>query len=951
MRISPRNCCLGAWLLVATAPAVAQMHISRVHCEYTDNPLGIDVPQPRLGWVLESSERGVMQSAYQVLAASTPEHLQQDHGDLWDSGKVQSDDSIHVSYAGKPLHSGQRVWWKARAWDNHDRPSPWSQPAWWEMALLEPSDWTGKWICSDAPVPAEDQDFYADHPAPMFRKEFSTGKKIARARAYVAGLGYYELYLNGRRVGDHVLDPGWTTYSKRVLYATYDVTDLLHEGPNAAGAIVGNGWYNPLPLRFWGHINLREHLTIGRPRLLLQLNIDYADGTRESVVTDESWKVGDSPILKNNVYLGEVYDARQEQPGWDSPGFNESLGAASTLPASSPLNTGGPQGGSSADARPPWRPVALSTEPLGPLQAEFVPPIRITRTLKPIALTEPKPGVYIFDLGQNFAGWARLKINGQAGTTVKLRYGELVYPDGMLNVMTSVCGQIKAKGMGGPGAPDVAYQSETYILKGGGEETYTPRFTFHGFRYVELTGLPVKPPLDAIEGLRLNSDVRQVGKFECSDPLFNRIHEMVQWTVLSNLFSVQSDCPHREKFGYGGDIVASSEAIMFNYDMAQFYAKAVRDLEDAARPNGGLTETAPFVGIADEGFGEGTGPIEWGTGHPWLLRRLYDYYGNRRLLDEQYAVAAKWADLLHFHATDGRIELGISDHESIVPKPVPVTGTAFYYQNLRLLMELANFTGRNDDAKRYEAWSKEALTAFNKAYRNPETSVYGQSITQAGQAIALAFQMVEPDGWQAAGDALGHDITETHKNHLSTGIFGTKCLWTALSEFGRSDLAYAIVAQKDFPGYGYMLAGGATTLWEHWGGSDNTFSHNHPMFGSVDEWFYRYVAGISRGLSGFAQITISPKPGGGLTYARAEYDSIRGPVRSAWNRDGDTFTLRVTIPANAEAFVHLPANKTDHITEGGRPAENAPGVYLLTWISGAAAYQVGSGEYEFQVKP
>lgn len=945
--------------LIALAPARADLQIARLHCEYQTNPLGLDVPQPRLGWVLQSQERGDRQTACQVLVASSAEILEQDRGDLWDTGKLDSPNSIHVAYAGKPLRSGQRVWWKVRVWDAQGRPSPWSEPAWWEMALLEPTDWTGKWICSDKPLPTKDEDFYAEHPAPLFRKEFTASKKIARARAYVSGLGYYELYLNGKRVGDNVLDPGWTTYSKRVLYSTYDVTDLLREGKNAAGAIVGNGWYNPLPLRFWGSINLRNALTLGRPRFILQLNIEYADGSRESVVTDETWKVGDSPILKNSNYLGEVYDARREQPGWAEPGFDESRPPVPPVPspaesaARPPVPPVPPPAESSAAKAPAWRSTAISTEPVGSLQAQFAPPIRITRTLKPIALTEPKPGIHIFDMGQNFAGWVRLKITAPAGTAVKLRYGELLYPDGTLNVMTSVAGQIKAKGVGGPGAPDVAYQSETYICKGGGVETYTPRFTFHGFRYVELTGLPAKPPLDSIEGLRLNSAVEPVGTFECSNNLFNRIHGIIQWTLLSNMFSVQSDCPHREKFGYGGDIAACSEMALFNYDMAQFYAKVVVDHQDAARPNGGLTETAPFVGIADAGFGDGTGPLEWGSGHPVLLRQLYQYYGNRRLLEEQYDTAKRWVDFLHSQAKDGLIENGLSDHESIVPKPTAVTGTAFYFYNLKLMSEFAEILGRSDDARHYAELAGHVREAFNKRNLKPGTGVYGKELTQAGQAIAFYMGLVPPAEADAAMKALVDNVLTTHKGHLSTGIFGTKYLLNVLSDLGRPDVAYTIVSQKDFPGWGHMLEGGATTLWEHWAFSDNTFSHNHPMFGSVDEWFYKAVAGINPApdAEGFDRIIIRPRPGGGLTWAKAEYNSIRGKIRSEWQKEGDGFSLRVTIPPNAQALVYVPARKSDRITESGKPADQSPGLRFQGWQNNAAVYKVGSGDYRFQVNP
>ena len=481
----------------------AGLRVEGLQCEYRVNPLGLDVPKPRLSWLLDSSERGQRQTAYQVLVATSLDLLSKGKADLWDSGKVSPGESVHVVYGGQPLRASQRAYWKVRAWDREDRPSAYSATAWWEMGLLAPSDWRATWITRRRKEPLSEQKMFEDDPAPLFRKEFQIGKKISRARVYVSGLGYYELRLNGQHVGDHVLDPGWTTYSKRVLYSTYDVTDQLKRGPNVLGVMLGNGWFNPLPLRLWGAINPRDSLTVGEPRAIVQLVAEFTDGTSQMIATDESWKVGNGPILRNSVYLGEIYDARKEQPGWDQPGFDDLS----------------------------WQQAAGASEPLGPLRAQDAPPIRVTRVLKPVKLTEPKPGVHIFDLGQNFAGWVRLRVQGSEGTRVKLRYGELIYPDGTLNGMTSVCGQIKQGGPGyryaGKGAPKTAWQMDEYILKGEGEEIYTPRFIFHGFRFVEVTGYPGKPTLASLEGLRLNSDVAAAGSFVCSNERINRIQQMV----------------------------------------------------------------------------------------------------------------------------------------------------------------------------------------------------------------------------------------------------------------------------------------------------------------------------------------------------------------------------------------------------------------------------------------
>jgi len=895
-----------------------------LRCESLLNPLGIDSRTPRLSWMLETTrakERGQRQTAYQVLVSGDRETLRAGRGDLWDSGKVASAAALHVPYEGRPLASATRAYWAVRVWDREGRPSAYTAPAWWEMGLLEAKDWRARWIQDSKPGPATEERLFDEHPAPLLRKEFTVTKPVARARAYVTGLGYYELRLNGEKAGDRVLDPGWTDYSRRVLYSTYDVTRMLRPGRNTLGALLGNGFYNPLPLRMWGHLNLRQHLPIGDPRLILQLEITYADGSRETVVTDESWKAADGPILKNSVYLGELYDARRELPGWDRPGFDDAA----------------------------WRPVVPAKTLVGPLRAQTVPPIRVTRTLQPLTVSEPKPGVFLFDMGQNFAGWVRLKVRGEAGRKVTLRYGELLYPDGTLNPMTSVTGQIKSGRVpAGSNAPPIAWQTDAYVLKGEGTEVYTPRFTFHGFRYVEVTGFPGAPALDALEGLRLNSDVESAGFFACSNPLFNRVQEVVRWTQLSNIFSVQSDCPHREKFGYGGDIVATSDMAMLNFDMERFYGKVVEDFADAVRPNGGLTETAPFVGIADEGLGEGAGPVGWGTAHPLLAAQLYQYYGDQRLLQDQYDTARRWVELLRTRAVDHILTNGISDHESLAPKPVPVTGTAFYYQNVRLLARMAEVLGRSEDARKYGALAGEIRDAFNRRFLQPGTGRYFTA-TQASQAAALFMDLVPAGERERALGVLTEDVLDKHDGHLTTGIFGTKYLLHALSDHGRADVAYRVADQRTFPGWGHMLAGGATTLWEHWAFSDNTFSHNHPMFGSVSEWFFRALAGINpdEDAVGFDRITIRPRPTGDLAWARGRYRSARGDVASEWRREGERLVLIVAIPVGATATVYVPTAGGQAVTEGGKPAVEAPGVRFVRNEKDAAVYRVEAGRYTF----
>jgi len=784
-----------------------------------------------------------------------------------------------------------RCYWKVRVWDKDGRPSDWSRTAWWEMGLLEEKDWQGRWIDDGKTLPEKDEDFYRDDPAPLFRREFTTTGRIESARLYICGLGYYEASLNGKRVGDHVLDPLWTDYSDRALYSVYDVTGLLASGRNCIGVTLGNGWYNPLPLRMWGHRNIRTSLPVGRPCFIAQLNIRYADGTSRSIVSDQSWKVAEGPIVRNSIYLGEVYDGRLERPGWKKAGFDDSG----------------------------WSRASVADGPSGKLQWQRCEAIRITDRIKPVKLTEPEKGVYIFDMGENFGGWIRLKLRAAAGDRILLRYGELLHKDGTLNPMTSVCGQIKGTrkdrqgneiSVGGPGAPNIAWQQDVYIARGGGLEIYEPRFTFHAFRYVEVTGLKTKPGIDSIEGLRLHCDVRPVGEFSCSNEMFNRIQQICRRTFLSNIFGVQSDCPHRERFGYGGDLVNTSDAFMLNYDMSGFYAKAVYDWADAARDDGMLTDTAPFVGIQYCG-------LAWAMAHPHLQLELYRYYGDRRILEEQYDIARRWFELVIKRTPDHIITRGLSDHEGLERAPAPVMVTPLYCETARIMSQIAGILGRDDDERRYSELASRIKSAYTDRFIDADTGKVGPG-TQASQTFALALGMIDDeDTYRKALQFLLDDIKNNHHGHLSTGIFATRLMLGLLSETGYASVAYGIVNQKDFPGWGYMLENGATTLWEHWAFSDNTFSHNHPMFGSVSQWFFNRLGGIQPHPEsiGFDRVIIRPDIVGDLQWVKCGYDSVRGPIVSNWQKQNGNLCLDIEIPVGSRAEVFIPVEKGKRIFE------------------------------------
>ena len=625
------------------------------------------------------------------------------------------------------------------------------------------------------------------------------------------------------------------------------------------------------------------------------------------------------PIVRNNLYLGEIYDARRELPGWDRPDFSDAA----------------------------WAKAAIATEPVGMLQAEMQPPIRVTGKLKPVARTEPKPGVFIFDLGQNFAGWARLRVRGPAGAKVKLRYGELLYRNGTLNVMTSVCGQIKNGTENRENeCPQLAYQSDSYVLSGRGDEVYLPHFTWHGFRYVEVTGYPGTPPLAAVEGLRLSADLQEAGTFACSNEQFNRIQNMVRWTFLSNVFSVQSDCPHRERFGYGGDAVATCEAFMLNFDMAAFYAKMVRRLR---RRRTGRRQ--PDLGCPHRGIRE-RGPVSRADGAYRLADRFSGASGP--------AVPILWRPAAHPGTVPGRPAAAdsanqgqeshftecIGDHESLDPKPIALTSTAFYYHQAMLVARFAKLLGKDDDAERYRELAARIRQAFIGKFFHAETGRFDAG-TQACQAFALHYNLLPPEHRQAVLKVLVDEVQEHHQGHVAAGIFGTQLLLETLCRLGRPEVACGIVNQKTFPGWGHMLDRSATTLWEHWEFSDNVFSHNHPMFGSISQWFFEDVGGIraEEAAVGFNRIVMRPGVFGGLTHAKARYDSIRGPVLCDWQLRDGRLHMNVTIPCGALATVYVPTSDVSSISEGGRPISQVPDVKRLVPEPAAGVFRVSGGNY------
>lgn len=891
--------------------AKSDVTVKELRCEYHINPLGIDVVKPRLSWILESNQRCQRQTAYQILVASSEKNLRQNKADLWDSGKVAIDQSTQIVYKGKSLKSRMRCYWKVRIWDDNNKASEWSEPALWTMGLLRKTDWEAKWVSYGAPLRSSEdkktkpgkQDKLVLPPPCYLRKSFTLKRNIRRATIYATALGLYELHINGQRVGEDHFTPGWTDYNTRVYYNTYDVTDLLYEGNNTIGAILADGWY----AGYIGYRGKREHYG-SKTCLLIRFEIEYSNGSRQIVVTDKSWRATYGPHLEADFLMGETYDARKEMPGWDTPAFDDSA----------------------------WDEVAVTEGIESKIQSYPGVTVRKIVEIKVVKLTEPKKEVYVFDMGQNFAGWARLKVKGKAGTKVVMRFAEVLNPDGTIytdNLRSARC-------------------TDTYILNGRGPELWEPRFTYHGFRYVELTGYPGKPPIDAITGIVAHSDIPQVGSFECSSSMVNQLNSNIVWSQRSNFIEVPTDCPQRdERLGWTGDAQIFIRTATYNMDVVAFFTKWLVDLEDAQSKEGAFPDVAPRkVAIGD-------GTAAWGDAGVICPFTIYQIYGDKRIIERHYESMKRWIAYLQKHSNNLlRPAEGYGDWVSIASNtPKDVIATAYFAYSTRLLSEIATAIGKEQDAKKYAKLFEQIKDAFNKAYVTNDAKIEGD--TQTCYCLGLYFDLLPESKRELAAQHLLEAIKR--KNwHLSTGFVGLKFLLPTLTQTGNLDIAYRLLNNETFPSWGYSIKNGATTIWERWDGwteergfhDSGMNSFNHYSFGSVGQWLFGTVAGIDTEGPGYKRIIIRPQPGGGLTWAKASYKSIHGRIATHWKLQGDVLKLDVTIPTNTTATVYVSAKDTESVTESGRPATKSKGVQFLHMDNGNAVFAVGSGQYWFVSK-
>ena len=878
-----------------------------LRCEYLVNPLGVDAAQPRLRWVLESQrgERGRSQTAYQVLVATSDAKLRAGQGDLWDSGKIESNQSAQVPYSGRSLQSRLRCWWKVRVWDEQGQASAWSEPARWSMGLLSAGDWQGQWIGAGT-----GQD---DPHAVYLRRQITLSKRPIRATAYISGLGYYELYLNGKRVGNHMLDPGFTDYDKRVLYVTYDVTGLLLAGANAAGVVLGNGWFHPITPDLFGFEKAPWRQT---PRLLLNIDLDYADGSRETIASDTSWKWSFGPLVFNCIRAGETYDAGLEKPGWNEPRHDDSG----------------------------WKPAVAVQAPKGRLSAQMEPPMRITETVIPVKLTEPKPGIYLFDVGVNLTGFARFEATGEPGQKITLEYNEVLKPDGMLD-MTNSHSHTYGR-----------YQTDELILDPQGKGAFEPRFTYHGFRYVQVTGLKRKPALSSLEAYGVHTDWEGAGEFSCSNPKIDKLEKAVRRTLSNSAHSMPGEEPTREKMGWTQDGLNTMEAAIYNFRAAPVYTNYMFDMIDAQEANGHVPPIVPT-----DGWGRtkpGGAPPEfsdpwWGGTLPYVAGKLYEYYGDRRALEEAYEPMKRWVDYMSSTAKDYLVDWWLGDWLEIgapgrpTRTPIIQTSTAGYYFCAMAVVRAAEVLGKPDDALKYGQLAEQIKTSFNQHFLDPKTGLYAPN-SQTSQVLPLYLGMV-PEGKRALVLERLIENLHQHKDHMTTGFVGVMPMLHSLPDWGYEDLGYTVAMQEDVPGFLQMIADEWSTMGE---ALDNISGSRHHPFGScIGSFLFREIAGIRADPSGpgFEKVIIRPVFGN-LTWATARYDSIRGPIDSDWKREANRLALRVSIPVNTTATVYLPARTAEAITESGKPLAQAPGVKFLRIEGNHALVSIESGEYWFAVQ-
>ncbi|MFW6303001.1 MAG: family 78 glycoside hydrolase catalytic domain [Candidatus Sumerlaeota bacterium] len=914
--------------------AKTNLNIQNLRVEYKTNPLGITEKKPRFSWELSSDQRGQKQTAYEIIVASSPELLEKNKGDLWKSNKRRSNHTNQIVYEGKTLQSRQACCWKVRAWDAEGHATDWSEPAFWTMGYLKKNDWKALWIGYDKPrkeakktkikYPRADQVSSAKNgkegeallpPARYLRREFSLEKQVKSAFVTASATGIYEMYINGKRVSEDFFKPGWTDYNERIYTHTFDVSQIVKSGENAIGAVLADGWYSG----FIGWNGVRDWYG-KKLRFLAQLEIEYTDGTSERIETSRNWKASTGPVLEADFLQGELYDAREEKDGWDQAGFDDS----------------------------DWDRVNITTQMDAKIEAHPGVPVQVYKEYKPKSITEPRKGQYIFDFGTNFAGFTRLKINARRGTKIRIYHGERLNEDGTLyreNLRS-------------------ARAMDTYICKGGDDEIYEPRFTFHGFQYALVTGLKEKPDKKTLTGVELTSATPEAGSFKTSDKQTNTLYRNICQTQRANFLEVPTDCPQRdERLGWTGDAQIYVRTATYNNDIAAFFTKWLVDLEDAQNEDGAYPSVAPHLDVANF-----FGVAAWADAGIICPQTIHEVYGDTRVLDEHYSSMKKYMSFLHryadkhlsptrFYSKERGHGLwdGFGDWLSIkADTPGQVVSTAYYAKVASMFASIAELLGHDKDAATWSKRFEHIRKAFVKAYVQADGKIEGD--TQSAYVLALAFNLLEDEERkQRAGNHLVERLRERGWK-LSTGFLGTKDLMGVLTEIGRTDIAYRLIQNNEFPSWGFSIKHGATSIWERWNGwtpeegfgpvGMNSFAHY--SFGAVCEWMFRVMGGIDFLEPGYRRVAIRPRPGGRFKNVDAVYASINGPIECSWKRNKQNFKMTVDIPANVTALIYVPATMKSKVTESGKPAEKAEGLELKLFYGEAAIFEAESGHYEFE---
>ena len=918
------------FLLYSAGVLQAQVFsVSELRCEQSQRPLAVDPAGPRLSWQLNADRRGCLQSAYRILVADSPVALADDNGNVWDSGKVFSDRSVLVPYGGPALQPGKAYCWKVQAWDADGNLSPWSLPASFGTGLMSMQDWNGaKWIAMEPDVdslkciegntgkwkdggPVFDKPV-APYKLPQLRREFTATKPVKRAMAYICGLGQFEMFLNGEKVGDHFLDPAWTKFDKEAQYVAFDITGELRDGKNAVGVMLGNGYYHTPHGRY-----LKLLFSYGAPKMICKLQIEYADGTAQTVVSDDKWRASESPVTFSSIYGGEDYDASAVQPGWAEPGFDDRK----------------------------WKKAVLTQGAGVKLIPQISEPLKVMERIPTVRRFRAANGNWVYDLGQNASGIVQLTVRAVTPQSIKLIPGELINDDSTVNQRAS-------------GAPFY----HVYTARGdGSSETWHPQFTYYGFRYVEVEGaVPAGesnpgalPEVIDITGLHTRNSAAQVGTFACSDPLFNKIHTLIDWAVRSNMASVLTDCPHREKLGWLEVTHLMGGSIQYRYDMSRLYAKQVNDMRTAQHANGMVPTIAPQYVTFSPDFID---TPEWGSAFVIIPWNLYEWYGDLAPLRDNYERMKRYVDYLGSRADNHIVAYGLGDWYDIGPDRPGyaqltsngVTATAIYYQDVKILERAARLLGKEADVRKYAALASDIKRAFNEKFFDKKTLKYDRD-SQTANSIALHMDLVEPQYKAVVRQNLIDDIRR-RGNALTAGDVGYRYVLRALEENDASEVIYDMNSRYDVPGYGYQLAHGATCLTESWQ-AYREVSNNHCMLGHLMEWLYSGLGGIrqSPGSAGYKEIVIRPQVVGDIHSAAVSFRSPYGLIRSEWSDSPQQYRQRVEIPANTTALVYLPAVDPAAVSESGVPLGEVPGLSVRERGKDYLAVAVGSGIYDFRV--